>query len=90
MTFSEEKEVVVHVHKAYGPYIRVENYKLAGLLEDFFDEKYYVLYWKSHPDDLKSTGGCEYYFGGAANPKLLNEIIKEIMSSNGCLGVDAS
>ncbi|VVN03738.1 hypothetical protein PS619_03459 [Pseudomonas fluorescens] len=47
-------------------------------MEDLLDEKFFVLYWKGTPDDLKDLGGNEYYFGGAADPVQLQTILDSI------------
>ncbi|GLR13243.1 hypothetical protein GCM10007907_20330 [Chitinimonas prasina] len=70
--------VIVHVHEAYGPYIRISTYDDAGALEDILDDQYYVLYWKTTPKEFEAEGGSEYYFGGAADPVKLQAILDEI------------
>lgn len=72
------QRVLVQMNDKYGPYIRISSYDDAGALEDVLDDHYYVLYWKSVPDELKSLGGCEYFFGNAADPKKIQAILDEI------------
>ena len=73
------ERVVVRMHEIYGPYIRISSYEDGGALEDVFDDHYYVLYWKTTPKELGTTGGNEYYFGGAADQVKLQAILDEII-----------
>lgn len=70
--------ITVCINEKYGPYIRISTYDDAGALEDVLDDHYYVLYWKTTPEDIKSDGGNEYYFGNAADPVKLQKILDEI------------
>jgi len=72
------EHVKVQIHEEYGPYIRVSTYEDAGALEDLFDEKYYVVYWKGSPEELRADGGNEYFFGGVADPVKIQAILDEI------------
>jgi len=72
------KRVVVCIDNIYGPYIRVSSFQDGGAMEDLLDEKFFVLYWKGTPDDLKDLGGNEYYFGGAVDPFKLQTILDSI------------
>jgi hypothetical protein len=72
------ERVVVAISEKYGPYIRILSYDDAGALEDVFDDHYYILYWKSVPEDLTAQGGCEYYFGNAADPEKIQAILDDI------------
>jgi len=73
------ERIVVRVHDLYGPYIRISTFDDAGALEDVLDDTYYVLYWKSSPDEIRELGGSDYYFGGAADPIKLQTILDEII-----------
>ncbi len=73
------KKITVLISEKYGPYIRVSTYDAAGALEDVLDDHYYVLYWKSTPEELKAEGGNEYYFGNAADPTKVQSILDEII-----------
>jgi len=72
------EKIIVHIHDVYGPYIRISTYEDGGALEDVLDDHYYVLYWKTTPKEFESTGGNEYYFGGAADPVKLQAILDGI------------
>lgn len=72
------ERIVVQNHDVYGPYIRVSTYEDAGALEDIFDDTYFVLYWKSAPEELRDLGGNEDYFGRAADPVKVQAISDEI------------
>lgn len=50
------ERVMVFIYSEYGPFIRISTYEDAGVLGDFLDEKYSVLYWKSTPPEL--VGEC--------------------------------
>jgi len=72
------QRIVVLIDSVYGPYVRVSSYQDAGALEDILDEKYYVPYWTKAPVELRDAGGCEYYFGLAADPEKLQKILDDI------------
>ncbi len=72
------KRILVQVHKVYGPYVRISAYEDGGALEDILDETYYVLYWKTTPEEVRAFGGNEYFFGGAADPVRVQAILDEI------------
>ncbi|WP_248741939.1 MULTISPECIES: hypothetical protein [unclassified Pseudomonas] len=72
------ERILVCVDEIYGPYIRVSTFQDGGALEEVLDERFFVLYWKGVPDDLKDLGGNEYFFGGAADPVKLQKIIDSI------------
>lgn len=73
------ERIVVRIHDLYGPYIYISNYEDGGALEDVLDDTYYVLYWKTAPEEGRELGGNEYYFGGAADPAKLQTILDEII-----------
>lgn len=72
------ERVVVYIDDVYGPFIKVSSFQDGGAMEDLLDEKFFVLYWKGSPDDLKDLGGNEYHFGGAADPVKLQAILDSI------------
>lgn len=72
------ERILVRTHELYGPYIRVSTYQDAGALEDVLDDTYFVLYWKTSPEDVRGWGGNEYYFGGVADAAKLQAILDEI------------
>jgi len=72
------ERILVCVDDIYGPYIRVSTFQDCGALEEVLDERFFVLYWKGVPDDLKDLGGNEYFFGGAADSVKLQKIIDSI------------
>lgn len=80
------ERVIVRMSEKYGPYIRVTTYDDAGALEDALDDQYFVLYWKTTPEDVKSDGGNEYYFGNAADVAKVQSILDEINFPKGSKG----
>ena len=76
--FKTGQRVIVHIHDEYGPYIRASTYDMAGTLEDIFDEKLYVLYWITRPDGLEADGGCDFFFGNAADEVKIQRMLDSI------------
>ncbi|MBL4829232.1 MAG: hypothetical protein JKY55_04985 [Aliivibrio sp.] len=73
-----QKRIVVLIDNESGPYIRVSTRNDADELEDLLSGKFDVLYEMKYPDEFKSEGGKEYYFGNAADPRKLQYILDGI------------
>lgn len=77
MSFASNSLVVQKaLIKFFKPVARKKQVSYSSMRT--LDEKFFVLYWKGTPDDLKDLGGSEYYFGGAADPVKVQAILDSI------------
>lgn len=70
--------LVVLVSEKYGPFFRIYEEKEPEWLARILEGKFYLPYWVVKTSDLDGDGVLEYYFGRAADPEKLQEILDTI------------
>ncbi|NWB98489.1 hypothetical protein HX882_21555 [Pseudomonas gingeri] len=69
------KRIEIVISDTYGPFLSICNCSDVARLEELIGRKYYIPFWTEKKGRVDGVDVIEYYFGRAADPRKLQEIL---------------
>jgi len=70
--------VEIVISEIYGPFLRICDCADVARLEGLISRRYYIPFWTEKKTRAGDVDIVEYYFGRAADPRKLQEILDSV------------